>query len=118
MEVHADPSSAERDPFHLQTEPLFTTLPARERDPAANGHDPMPREPVGPLQRPHGQAGRSRESGDLGHPAVRDHLPSGHPGDHLKQPTKRGRSGPSPGRRHRAVHTIGLSYPGTSGPPP
>ena len=82
MKVHADSTSMERYPLQLESKSLFPAFGPGERDPAAGGNDPVPRQLIPAIQRPHRESRGTRETGRLRDLAVGDHLASRHARNH------------------------------------
>lgn len=97
--LHADPAATEANALHLEAKSLLAPLLPRERDPAAGGHHPVPRETPATVERPHGEASGAGVPGEGRQLTVRGDSAARDPGDDRADSAERtGGSGPTPGR--------------------
>jgi len=82
VEVHANPARSESYPLDFETKALFPTVLTRQGNPAARGHNSVPWQSLGPLQRADGEPRGPREASGGGYLPVRDHLSAWHDGNH------------------------------------
>jgi len=82
MKIHSDSPSSKGHTFDLQSQALLPTLLARQCDATPSTHHSMPGQSRPPLQRPYGQACRTREACDFRHFAIGNHLPARNASDY------------------------------------
>jgi len=114
VEVHADPTPSEDDPLELESQALFPALSAGECDSPSGGNDPVPREIVSALQRPDGEAGRSRKPGSCRNPPVRNDPTARDASDNTSQPSECGQASPLTGTWQGALRValpVGRDHP-------
>lgn len=101
VKLHPNSTPAERHPLHPEPESLFPARDPGERDPAAGGHHPVPRQRIVPLERPNREARGSGKPGGGRNLTVGDHPAPGDLGNHPAEPNERGQLSPPPTRSVR-----------------